>query len=126
MVLLQAGAAAVHEGRVLLLPSTRIQGRWVIPKGHIERGQTPPEAAAMEAFEEGGVVGEVGADLGFYFYHKRGCEYRVSVFLLTVTEVLEDWPEKARRRRLWLPPAEAAARVEETKLQEILVSLIEI
>ena len=123
-VLQQAGAAALYRGELLLLPSRRVRGRWVIPKGNIELGQTPEQAVAAEAFEEGGVTGEVGDELGYYFYNKRGYRFRVTVYELAVQKVHQDWPEKSQRRRLWLPPTEAAEKVEEERLQEILRELI--
>jgi len=50
-----------RDGETLvLLVTSRDTGRWVLPKGWAERGLTGSELAAKEAFEEAGVVGEVG------------------------------------------------------------------
>ena len=71
----QAGAIPFRRGpeglRVLLITS-RDTGRWVIPKGHVETGQTAAIAAAVEAYEEAGLVGVMSDfPLGFYTYGKR-------------------------------------------------------
>ena len=42
------------------------------------------------------------------------------VYVLTVTEVADEWPEQDVRRREWVDPAEAVERVEEAGLKEII------
>ena len=65
-------------------------------------------AAAREAAEEAGVLGDVhqgrGAWVGRFDYYQRGRKIRceASVFLMEVREELEQWPEQRRRRRRWL------------------------
>jgi 8-oxo-dGTP pyrophosphatase MutT (NUDIX family) len=72
----QAGAIVYrtieNEVRVLLVAS-RDTGRWVIPKGHIDAGLTPAQAAAREAYEEAGIKGTIRASfpLGFFSYLKK-------------------------------------------------------
>ena len=44
----------------------------------------------------------------------------VDVFALQVTEELDNWPEKGTREMAWLPLSEAAAKVGEPGLREIL------
>src|ERR1700761_4167940 len=56
----------------VLLITSRETRRWVIPKGWPMAGHTPCEAAAQEAYEEAGLVGEPGQDsIGAYTYDKR-------------------------------------------------------
>src|SRR3954447_19097569 len=56
------------ETRVMLVTS-RETGRWVLPKGWAEKGLSGPELAGKEAFEEAGVLGEVGTEpVGSYTY----------------------------------------------------------
>ena len=60
-----------HGLRVLLITS-RESRRWVIPKGWPMKGRKPFEAAAREAYEEAGLLGQIGKrPLGFYLYEKR-------------------------------------------------------
>ena len=44
----------------------------------------------------------------------------VDVYPLEVKKHLKYWPEKSQRERLWFAPAEAALRVAEPALAEIL------
>jgi 8-oxo-dGTP pyrophosphatase MutT (NUDIX family) len=41
---------------------------WSLPKGHVEPGESPPQAAVREVAEETGITGEVIADLGTIDY----------------------------------------------------------
>ncbi|PYQ32055.1 MAG: hypothetical protein DMF56_02860 [Acidobacteria bacterium] len=78
--LTHAGAVAVRNGReVLLVRSTaRDAVEWVLPKGHIERGESAEQAALRELREEAGVIGRIvrpvhtqqlpnGAVIAFFF-----------------------------------------------------------
>jgi hypothetical protein len=62
--------------------------------------------------------------IGSYAYQKRRRDgvitVRVTVYLLAVTEELADWPEREQRERAWFTPAEAAERVGEPELGDLL------
>ena len=122
-VVAQAAALPVRGGMVCLVTS-RSGKRWVMPKGMIDPGHTPAEAATAEAWEEAGLTGELSPQpLGSYQYLKYGTAHEVAVFVLAVTAEAADWPERAVRRREWLTPAEAADRVAEPGLKAILAAL---
>lgn len=110
----------------ILLITSRESRRWVIPKGWPMKDMTPAGAAAQEAYEEAGVLGEPRhKQLGVYHYDKRLASgrlqhVRVMVFPLKVTEARDIWPEMAERDRLWSSPAEAASLVDEPELRELL------
>lgn len=114
------------RGIEVLLVTSRDTGRWVLPKGWPEGEERLYEAAAREAAEEAGIKGVVSdAEAGRYYYGKRqpsGLELRceVRVFPLEVRDVKDKWPEKKRRRRAWLSPSEAASRVQERDLGELI------
>lgn len=114
------------EPEVLLITSRRT-GRWVIPRGNPIAGLEPPQSAAQEAFEEGGLTGVVSAQpIGSYEYEKikRGGESvpaEVLVFPLLVTRQSEHWPERHERDTRWFVLDEAAAAVEEPGLKEIIL-----
>ena len=108
-----------NEARVLLITS-RDTGRWIIPKGNIDRHLTPWAAAAREAFEEAGVEGVLASHvpLGFYPYFKRlrsgePSAAMVEVYLMRVTDRWKQWPEKGERRLSWLLPGEAITVIQE-------------
>jgi 8-oxo-dGTP pyrophosphatase MutT (NUDIX family) len=113
---------------LVLLVTTRGRGRWTIPKGWPKSKLADAETAAREAFEEGGVAGEVSSEaMGSYVYTKRLHTFswvrcRVTVYLLRVDRQFMAWPEKARRTQLWIEPAKAAELVKERQLADILHS----
>ncbi|MBM4436163.1 MAG: NUDIX domain-containing protein [Actinobacteria bacterium] len=47
------------------------RGAWVLPKGAVERGEQPQQAAIREVHEETGIVGDVEHDLGEIRYEVR-------------------------------------------------------
>ena len=83
-------------------------------------------AAALEAFEEAGVVGKVSKKtVGSYWYDKiveLGAIMRckVRVFPLRVTRQFKRWPEKRQRQTQWHSPVQASRRVRETYLRQII------
>lgn len=85
----------VNNGKIeILLITTRNFQHWVIPKGDIHNGMSPPASAAKEAWEEAGVIGQVDTnELGTYKYRKRGKTYQVKMYLLPVEMLSEDYPE---------------------------------
>ena len=66
---------------VLLVSTTGAAGEWVFPKGHIEPGETPADAAVREVREETGVHAEVVAPIGEARYGK-GTESVVAVYFV--------------------------------------------
>lgn len=67
----------LHGSRILLI--SVLEGkRWQLPKGHIEPGETPEEAAVREVREETGVTGRVRAPLpGVEYWFVDGGRLRV-------------------------------------------------
>ena len=132
----QAGAIVYrtieNEVRVLLVTS-RDTGRWVIPKGHIDAGLTPAQAAAREAYEEAGIKGTIRASfpLGFFSYFKKLRSGKVQatmveVYLIRADKQLKKWPERGQRRMSWVPAMEAARLVDEPSLARLFGRLLEI
>jgi 8-oxo-dGTP pyrophosphatase MutT (NUDIX family) len=116
----QTGVIPIKGGRVCLVTSSSGK-RWVIPKGLIDTGKTAGEMALQEAWEEAGLVGVLEPEpIGSYVYEKWGGTCHVTVFLMQVTDALDDWPERALRQRVWLTPLQALARIEDVGLREII------
>jgi 8-oxo-dGTP pyrophosphatase MutT (NUDIX family) len=113
------------QPEVLLLTSRETK-RWVIPKGWPIKGLKPREVAAREAYEEAGLRGVIigKQPIGAYHYEKRLpdkqllCEVRV--FLLRVSQQLDEWPEKGQREARWVDVAKAADLVDEGGLAELV------
>lgn len=128
----QVGALPVRrgpDGALLVMLVTTLQTqRWIIPKGWPWPDQQDYLAAAAEAREEAGVLGEAHAgSIGFFTYEKRrqsgSVPVRVSVYLLEVREELETWPECNRRQRAWFTLSDAAAAVREPELRDLLLQV---
>jgi len=118
--ILQAAAIPILNNRICLVTSTSGK-RWVIPKGCLEPGKTRSEIALQEAWEEAGLRGFLNPDpVGRYSYEKLGSTHRVTVFLMEVTAVAKDWPERHLRRRSWLRLARALARITDDGLRGLL------
>jgi 8-oxo-dGTP pyrophosphatase MutT (NUDIX family) len=115
----------------VMLVTSRETKRWIIPKGWAKKSLGACAMAEREAFEEAGIKGRVDCHpVGQYRYNKRMAdgsfvECDVSVFLLQVTKVLDDWPEKGQRDRAWMTPAEAARLISEDELVPLLLRLEE-
>jgi 8-oxo-dGTP pyrophosphatase MutT (NUDIX family) len=112
---------------VLLVTTTSGQD-WIIPKGKIEKGLTASESALKEAVEEAGVQGMItGGSIGSYRFKKKktGRICRVEVFPMKVEQEMTEWEEEGKRKRCWYPLREAAARVSNTELQELILNAAE-
>lgn len=55
-----------REPKAALIARRDRQGRlvWSLPKGHLEAGETPEDAAVREVYEETGIRGRIVASLG--------------------------------------------------------------
>jgi 8-oxo-dGTP pyrophosphatase MutT (NUDIX family) len=120
----QAAVLAMRE-RQLCMVTSRNGRRWVIPKGQIERHQTEADAAQAEAWEEAGIMGQVGtAPLGTFEYAKNGSKHHVVVFSMDVTIEREKWPECHFRKREWVPVEVALLRIEEPDLRKLVMQSV--
>ncbi|MBN9435095.1 MAG: NUDIX hydrolase [Bosea sp.] len=127
----QVGALPLRRGAAGLevcLVTTRETRRWTIPKGWPMKSKTDRQAAAIEARQEGGLVGKVGkAPIGSFLYWKRRTAQldlvEVAVYEMRVKEQLPTWKEAGQRYVMWFPVEAAAELVEEPGLKSILASL---
>ncbi|MEH1947207.1 MAG: NUDIX hydrolase [Nostoc sp.] len=129
-VFIQSGVIPyrVNNGKVeILLITTRDFQHWVIPKGDIPNGMSPPDSAAKEAWEEAGIIGQVDAnELGIYKYRKQGKTYCVKMYLLSVDMLSEDYPEATKRKRQWVEVNKAIRRVKFNSLKRILKGFFQV
>ena len=81
-----AGGVVVRsmEGELQYLLVEASDGRdvWVLPKGHIEKGETPEAAAVREVMEEAGVRAAIVARAGESEFDVKGKTVRTVFFLM--------------------------------------------
>jgi 8-oxo-dGTP pyrophosphatase MutT (NUDIX family) len=91
-------------------------GQWTFPKGRIEAGETPWQAAEREALEEAGVRGRVSSELlTTFLYEKRAASGRslsqiVAAYRLQVES--DSDPAEPGRTPTWFDPEEAKRKLE--------------
>lgn len=110
--------------RFLLVRTT--SGRWTFPKGRLEDDLLPAQVAALEALEEGGVVGKVDPrPFGQYLHSKESLrgpkELIVFAFLLEVEKSAE--PAETHRSPQWFTPIEAKRRLLRHRSRKYLSSI---
>lgn len=110
----RAACVCVHddiERDVLLVSGSKCPEKWVVPGGGIEPTEDAGEAALREVKEEAGVIGSLGRCLGVFENKDR--KTRTSVYVLVVTEFLDEWEDSKSigRRRSWFPLVEALAQL---------------
>jgi 8-oxo-dGTP pyrophosphatase MutT (NUDIX family) len=85
-------------------------GRWIFPKGSVEKGEEPWFAAQREASEKAGVVGNVAHEALTVYLHKRGLkqsgqELRIMAFPLLVRDM--EPLRKKNRKPTWFAVKDA-------------------
>ena len=100
---------SVDDGVEVCLIRRRDPGQLGIPKGYVDPGDSPEQAALTEAFEEAGLRGHlIGGSIGTYDYKKWCAPLTVAVYLMKVVEEQEHWQEKRLRERSWHSTRDAA------------------
>ena len=70
------------EVEYLLVAASDNPDVWVLPKGRIEIGESPEQAAVREIMEEAGVRALAGAELGENEYQAKGKTVRCVFFVM--------------------------------------------
>jgi diphosphoinositol-polyphosphate diphosphatase len=115
---LVAGVVPLSKDKSLVLMiQSAGRGGWVLPKGGWETDEgSAQQAACREAWEEAGVVCTVLRDLGTIpdmrpstLLSSNAPRASYQFFEVTVDREEDRWPEMHKRRRQWVPYAQAAA-----------------
>lgn len=111
----------------VLIARTDRRGRltWSIPKGHIEPGETPEDAAVREIAEETGIIGQIIAPLGtinFWFVaESRRIHKTVHHFLLRAVGGALSTDDHEVTDVAWVPLSQAAERLAHADERELAV-----
>jgi ADP-ribose pyrophosphatase YjhB (NUDIX family) len=128
-----AGGVVVNaEGRVLLVSQHGTS--WSLPKGHLEGGETPLEAALREIREETGVVRlELVRPLGSYSRHRLGADggedrselktIHLFLFRTDETELAPQDPDNPEAR--WVEREAVAGLLTHAKDREFFASILD-
>ena len=96
----------------MALVTTRSGSRWTFPKGCVEAGRSDHIVAEEEAYEEAGLIGDVHPiyqEFGINF----GSADKLRLYRMKVRKVLNYWPERAERERIFVPIQRAEELLEE-------------
>ena len=108
------------RGVEFLLVQTR-KRRWTFPKGGVEPGLTHAQTAALEAFEEAGVHGQMEEEsFTRYVRRKRGdldgpAARRIVVHAHLCQVSRLGPPQEARRNPTWFSPEKAKQRLQQNR-----------
>eukprot|EP00914_Ancora_sagittata_P010783 GHVO01021045.1.p1 GENE.GHVO01021045.1~~GHVO01021045.1.p1 ORF type:complete len:157 (+),score=12.34 GHVO01021045.1:150-620(+) len=127
----RAACLCIRDGQrgleVLLVSGSRDPSSWIVPGGGIEPTEDTATAALRELEEEAGARGSITRSLGVFENNER--KTRTSVFVMWLTELLDDWDE-ARiigRQRRWfsLPEASSQLAIHKPYQQVYLLNLMD-
>jgi ADP-ribose pyrophosphatase YjhB (NUDIX family) len=128
-----AGGVVLNpEGRVLLVSQHGTS--WSLPKGHLEGGESPLEAARREIREESGVTRlEFVRPLGSYSRHRLGADggedrselKTIHLFLFRTDETKLQPLDPDNPEARWVEPAAVAGLLTHAKDREFFASVID-
>lgn len=90
----------------ILFITSQTHGRWVFPKGTLEKGENHEGGVKREAYEEAGIKGDVLNNFPITIPITKKTndglmKIPVTYYPLLVSEQLEEWPEREKRQRHW-------------------------
>lgn len=106
-------------------------GRWTFPKGLVEPGETPEQAAVREIEEETGITGTIVGELGQtrYIYHhpRKGRVHKTVTFYLLKAQGGKLHPQcEEIAAAEWVSPEEAAQRADYEGYDKLVAKAVEI
>ena len=98
---------------------------WDFPKGHIEKGEKPEEAARREAGEETGIkkikiLPDFRENIKYFFKFKGKTVFKIVTFFLAETEAKKVKISREHIGYKWLPYKEALNQLKFKNAKEIL------
>jgi 8-oxo-dGTP pyrophosphatase MutT (NUDIX family) len=118
-----------RTGRLeICMVTSRRTGRWILPKGWPEPGLNHAETAALEAWEEAGLRGDISRQC-YASYETRKfvppdetIPVTMEIYLLKDPKQYSDWPEKGQREVKWFAVDEAIENARDIGLATLLKS----
>lgn len=108
----------------VVLVTSRFGRRWIIPKGNPMAGLPPTTVAALEALEEGGIIGTViDYKIGTFKLESRTKKCVVDVYPLIARKQLSHWDEAGDRRSIRCDLQTAQSLVSSPSLAALLRSI---
>lgn len=111
-----AGGVVLRQQEVLLIRVSDIKGRpvWSFPKGRLDAGETPAQAAVREVREETGWSCRIDADLSTteYWFQREGRRFRKTVVWFKMVPLeLAGVPDGEVEEVQWVEQTEALRRL---------------
>ncbi|ULA69749.1 MAG: NUDIX domain-containing protein [Nitrospira sp.] len=111
-----AGGVVLRPQEVLLIRVSDIKGRpvWSFPKGRLDAGETPAQAALREVLEETGWNCRIEADLSTteYWFQREGRRFRKTVVWFKMAPLeLTGVPDGEVEEVQWVERMEALRRL---------------
>ena len=103
---------------MLLVTARRNPRNWIFPKGHIEKGESPEEAALRETREEAGVSASLIGPAGILEYGFLGAKAQGGVFPGPLYR--EAGPPEDGRQRIWCGLDDALDRLSYKNTRKLL------
>lgn len=128
---LSAGGVIINEGKVVIVNQG---GRsWSLPKGHVEKGESPLQAAKREIYEECGLSGLTFVrELGSY-RRDKATKYRgrkemktIHMFLFTTAETLLKPRDRTIREAVWIDKKKVAEMLSNNSDRAFFLSVLEL
>lgn len=120
-----SGVVIEKDGRYLLVQegNPKVYGKWNLPAGHVDKGETPRQAAVREAKEETGLDVELGQEL--LVLHVPAEHRNFRVYAAKITSGRLKIPEDELLAAQWFTYEEVVAMKQGLRFYEFAAGAIE-